>query len=416
MSRRNLAVNFWVVLDGIITRPEINGCRAVLCGEFNSEKQRWPVRVLKRRGGEEEMLLKAANLFLSPESESEESDESVDGDAGEQDRDTSFKFRYVMSRDLEKPYRSISGIPLLAFHGASVLFAEELAHTYCHSTACLLRTGALQGRLAEAFKGTKLRHCDQCHMAWYCSRGCQEHDCIHGGHRQRCIDVNLAIKGMPRVSSSGSDAFEETVEGPAPVSKAFGGINQPVENIRMHGGKRVAKIFDDVTFEEKCTMEFLYSCGMMQTVMSDIFHCRANSLPPPDGKKLYSFPIHAKNKAYGMENIKTWDPLTGKFKSWMWRTCNEGPDLNFWGSIPARWLPNVHVVVHNAIELLQSWEPQEDSNWMMLREAIVLANLIAGFAHQKCFVGEMLTTGAPLHAYAQLLLRWVAWQGPFTHT
>ena len=83
MSQRNLAMDSRVVLDGIITRPEINGCHAVLCGEFNSEKQRWPVRVLKRRGGKEEMLLKAANLYLSPESDSEESDKvSVDGNAG----------------------------------------------------------------------------------------------------------------------------------------------------------------------------------------------------------------------------------------------------------------------------------------------------------------------------------------------
>jgi hypothetical protein len=99
----------------------------------------------------------------------------------------------------------------------------------------------------------------------------------------------------------------------------------------------------------------------------------------------------------------------------MWRTCNEGPFLNFWGSVPVHFLPHVRVVVCNAIELLRSWEPREEKNWAMQRETNVMANLIAGFGHQKCFVDEILTPGAQLHCYLQLLLQWRNWRGPVTH-
>jgi hypothetical protein len=108
-------------------------------------------------------------------------------------------------------------------------------------------------------------------------------------------------------------------------------------------------------------------------------------------------------------------PLAFKFKSWMRRTCNERPFLMFWGSIPVAFLPHVRVVVCNAVELLRSWEPQEDKNWAMQRETNVMANVIAGFGHQKCFVDEILTPGAQLHCYVQLLLQWCNWRGPVTH-
>jgi len=75
----------------------------------------------------------------------------------------------------------------------------------------------------------------------------------------------------------------------------------------------------------------------------------------------------------------------------------------------------VRVVVCNAIGLLRSWEPKETENWAMQREANVFANLIAGFGHQKCFVDEILTPGAQLHCYLQLLLQWITWRGPATH-
>jgi hypothetical protein len=163
-------------------------------------------------------------------------------------------------------------------------------------------------------------------------------------------------------------------------------------------------------------MEFLYSCGMMQTIMSDTFHRRANFLPPADSKTPFKYKFEAKaTKVQGNENTRMWTPLAAKFKSWMWRTCDQGPLLNFWGSIPDFMLPHTRVVLCNAIELLRSWEPQENKNWALQREAGVMTNLIAGFAHQKCFVDEILTPGAQLHCYVQLLLQWTAWQGPVTH-
>jgi hypothetical protein len=166
-----------------------------------------------------------------------------------------------------------------------------------------------------------------------------------------------------------------------------------------------------MTFEEKCTMEFVYSCGIMQTIMSDTFHRRVNFLPPSD-TAYYSFevPVHEYSKVRGMENVRVWEVV-----AWMWQCCNKGPDLNFSGSIP-RMLPYVNVVVHNAIQLLQSWEPQMNDNWAMQREATVLVELICGFGHQKCFVDAILSPGEYLHSYVQLLLKWTAtWRGPNTH-
>jgi hypothetical protein len=51
----------------------------------------------------------------------------------------------------------------------------------------------------------------------------------------------------------------------------------------------------------------------------------------------------------------------------------------------------------------------------MQREANVMATVIAGFGHQKCFVDEILTPGSQLHCYVQLLLQWTAWPGPVSH-
>jgi len=57
-QQRNLKDGCRVELKGIVSRPEINGCRGVVIGKFDAEKQRWPVLVIKRRGRNEEMLLK----------------------------------------------------------------------------------------------------------------------------------------------------------------------------------------------------------------------------------------------------------------------------------------------------------------------------------------------------------------------
>ena len=90
-----------------------------------------------------------------------------------------------------------------------------------------------------------------------------------------------------------------------PISKAYRGLKVPDERV---SSKRIAKNFSAMTFEEKCTMEFLYSCGILQTIMSDTFHRRANCLPPSDAKS-FSFlvPVHAQSKVRGMENVRVWE-------------------------------------------------------------------------------------------------------------
>jgi hypothetical protein len=322
---------------------------------------------------------------------------------------------------MEQPNRSYFGDPELSFSDGGV-FSDEMvkSHQYCHSTAYPLRAGIFSTKshhLAAAYKGTKLRSCKKCRTSWYCSHSCQQNDWLHG-HRAKCTEIGLTYSKMSEAACPEIDEYEETDTEPAFVRKAFRGMKKPNDDERfMHAGRRVAKHFSRITFEEKCTMEFLFSCGILQTMMSDTFYRRANSLPPSGADAPFTFPVHAYSDVQGFENVTGWLILAGKFKSWMWRSSNEGPGLDFLGSIPVRMRPNVHVAVRNAIELLQSWEPQESNNWAMQREATVMSNLIAGFGHQKCFVDEIMTPGAALHSYVQLLLRWAAtWRGPATHT
>jgi hypothetical protein len=418
-----LAHGCQVALQGIVSRPEINGCKGIIIGKFDAEKQRWPVLVANRRGRGEEMLLRPANLAPltdtdtdSEGSEASDQSDSCDVSSASSCDDDVFKCEYKISQNMEQPYRGLFGAPLMSFFGSPCLFPEDLAtrHTFCHSTACPLRVGVSAEQLSSQFKGAKLRTCTQCRDAWYCSKDCQAHDWVHGDHRARCAKMSSG-------SSKLSEACESSVESelaPARVDKAICRFTRDqareFHDNAASGGKRVAKHVSHFTFEEKCTVEFLYSCGMMQAIMSDKFHRRTNSLPPADDNAVYAIPIEMTTNA-NTENIKSWLVLAGKFKSWMWRTCNEGPSLNFGASIPARFVPHVSVVVANAIGLLRSWEPQEKDNWAMQREANVMATAIAGFGHQQCFVDEILTPGSQLHCYVQLLLQWAAWRGPVAH-
>jgi hypothetical protein len=68
-QQRNVQDGSRVELKGIVSRPEINGCRGVVIGKFDAQKQRWPVLVIKRRGTREEMLLKPTNLVLLAETD-----------------------------------------------------------------------------------------------------------------------------------------------------------------------------------------------------------------------------------------------------------------------------------------------------------------------------------------------------------
>ena len=322
---------------------------------------------------------------------------------------------YKISQNIEQPYRSYYGDPFLSFSGVGT-FTEELVqlHRYCHSTACPLRAGvsSTQQQLTAAFKDTKLQSCGKCRNSWYCSVKCQQHDWVHGGHRGRCSEIRVTLS--LNCAELEIDALGEHQSTTDPISKAYRGLKVPDQRV---SSKRIAKNFSFMTFEEKCTMEFLYSCGILQTIMSDTFHRRANCLPPSDAKSFsFPVPVHAQSKVRGMENVRVWEVAARKFTSWMRRCCSEGPDLHFSDSIPLKTLPHVHVVVHHAIQLLQSWEPQQNDNWAMQREATVLVELIAGFGHQQCFVDAILTPGASLHSYVQLLLKWAAtWRGPPTH-
>jgi hypothetical protein len=428
---RILAKGCNVTLQGLISRPEINGCRGVVLSDFDSEKQRWPVCVMKYKGKKEDMLLKPCNLVLlvqtesdSGESEvseiSDESGSSSDDDAEGHESGSYFKCSYKISQNMEHPYRSYSGDPKLSFTDKFFMSQPMSSHQYCHSTACPLRAGisstSLQ-HLAAAYKGTKLRSCKKCRTAWYCSHGCQQHDWLHGNHRANCTQFEHACSKMAEDAYPEIEENEEADTDPAFVRKAFRGVKQSIEGSRVCPSRRSAKHFSGITFEEKCTMEFLINCRGMQTMMSDMFYRRANSLPPSDADAVFTFPVTAYSEVEGFENVNEWVVFAGKFKSWMWRSSNEGPGLNFAESIPAHmcW-PNVNVAVRNAIELLQTWEPQDIDNWAMQREATVMVNLIAGFGHQKCFVDEIMTPGALMHSYVLLLLRWAAnWKGPATH-
>ena len=74
LQQQSLADGCRVQLQGIASRPEINGCRGIVIGEFDTEKLRWPVLVMKRRGRDEEMLLRPVNLVLLAETDTEDDD------------------------------------------------------------------------------------------------------------------------------------------------------------------------------------------------------------------------------------------------------------------------------------------------------------------------------------------------------
>jgi hypothetical protein len=143
-QQRNLKDGCRVELKGIVSRPEINGCRGVVIGNFDAERQRWPVLVIKRRGRDEEMLLKPTNLVLLAETDSEDSDASEDSYNSSSSDEFFFKCDRTISQNMEQPYRSLSGAPLMSFFGSPVLFPPDSApkHKICHSIICPLRVGA----------------------------------------------------------------------------------------------------------------------------------------------------------------------------------------------------------------------------------------------------------------------------------
>ena len=59
---------FWqgckVFIQGLVSKPELNGCKGRVVGCFNEDSQRWPVRVTPKVGAVQELSLKEANLVL----------------------------------------------------------------------------------------------------------------------------------------------------------------------------------------------------------------------------------------------------------------------------------------------------------------------------------------------------------------
>ena len=45
-----LTTIMFIILQDISSRPEFNGCFACICGPFNVESRRWPVRVILKQG------------------------------------------------------------------------------------------------------------------------------------------------------------------------------------------------------------------------------------------------------------------------------------------------------------------------------------------------------------------------------
>lgn len=150
----------------------------IIIGEFDAEKQRWPVLVANRggRGRGEEMLVRPANLEPltgtdtdGEDSEASDQSDNCDVSSASSCDDDVFKCEYKISQNMEQPYRGLCGAPLMSFSGSPCLFPDDLAtnHTFCHSTACPLRVGVSAQQQASAFKGAKLRACTQCRNAWY---------------------------------------------------------------------------------------------------------------------------------------------------------------------------------------------------------------------------------------------------------
>ena len=54
-----------VLIQGLVSKPELNGCKGRVVGCFNKESQRWPVRVVPKTGAPQELLLKVANITLA---------------------------------------------------------------------------------------------------------------------------------------------------------------------------------------------------------------------------------------------------------------------------------------------------------------------------------------------------------------
>jgi hypothetical protein len=54
-----------VLIQGLVSKTELNGCRGRVVGCFNKESQRWPVRVIPKTGAPQELLLKVANIMLA---------------------------------------------------------------------------------------------------------------------------------------------------------------------------------------------------------------------------------------------------------------------------------------------------------------------------------------------------------------
>jgi hypothetical protein len=62
LDQRSVADGCGVELQGIVSRPELNGCRGIVIGKFDAEQHRWPVLVSITSNVDEELLLAPENF------------------------------------------------------------------------------------------------------------------------------------------------------------------------------------------------------------------------------------------------------------------------------------------------------------------------------------------------------------------
>ncbi len=185
-QQRNLQDGSRVELKGIVSRPEINGCRGVVIGKFDAQKQRWPVLVIKRRGTREAMLLKPTNLVLLAETDSDlkptnlvlrKKTDSKDSDASFQDmKNVSsqpaflFSFQTVL-RQLGALFRGIHpfrfrNAPVTAIgsrvgsqkHWLLLVAGGQLCAMVVHRLLCLPGERAIESALRHAAAVASRRH------------------------------------------------------------------------------------------------------------------------------------------------------------------------------------------------------------------------------------------------------------------
>jgi len=166
-----------VFIQGLVSKPELNGCRGKLVGCFSVDTQRWPVRVTPKSGAHEELLLKEANLVQAS---------AVVAAAAAATTTTTATSAATTSRS-----GAAERMPDLTRHGddAPPPQSPGLFLQTCSDPAC--------GRqLRESKKVSGL--CRSCRTVRYCSAACQEsHWPEHRDACKRSAALSQAVARNP---------------------------------------------------------------------------------------------------------------------------------------------------------------------------------------------------------------------------